>query len=126
MEGLPADLRAELDFSVGSLRSIEGYVLDRYPSVADIRDPEEAELHDAMAIYVGETIRLRTGGGTWTLPLSDPRDAYYRTPILRGVPGTRSDIAPLTLITAAIDRRRGTYLHDLACRWVGNAETRSA
>lgn len=119
--GVPDDLRRRLDHSLASLEAVEAFTLDRYAAIEDIRAPEEAQMHDGLAIYVGETIRRRTGGGTWDLPLSDPDGVHYRIPVLRGVPGSRSDVAPMTLVTAAIDRRRGSYLHDLIARWADRA-----
>lgn len=106
---LPEETRARLDYSPDSLDVLEAWLLTRYATLLQMRDPNEYEIIDGVARYIGETFR-RALGGIWTIELSNPRDAYYGLPQLEDLPGNISPQCPVTLATASTDRRTGVYL----------------
>jgi hypothetical protein len=67
-------------------------------------------LLDRLACYVGETLRKKMGG-IWTLECGDTDDAFYGLPVVRRE-GKAPD-CPLTIVTAALDRRRGDYMQTI-------------
>jgi hypothetical protein len=106
---LPDNVRSALDFTAASLNALEGWLISRYTTIAELRAPSEAAILDGAARYVGETVR-KTLGGRWQIRFDDPKDAYHGLPELSqfGVPVP--PICPHRLVTASIDRRTGTYL----------------
>ncbi len=102
-------LRAQLDYSPTSLDAVEAWILERYPSTESLLAPSESRWLDSLARYVGETFR-RQLGGRWHLRLDEPDYAFYGLPELTGLAAPSTSECPHTLVTAAADRRRGTYL----------------
>ncbi len=110
IESVPPGIGEKLDGSVESLDELESLVLARFPSVEDAKKPDATKFLDGSARYAGEVLRKLTGS-KWAIRHDDPKFAFYGLPILLG--GSKlGDMpeCPLTLITAAIDRRKGTYL----------------
>lgn len=105
-------IRSKLDFSMPSLDVVERLLLARYQSIADARPPSESTRLDGFVRYVGEVMRRRLGA-TWDIVLDRPKYAFGGLPILRAK-GMRLDECPHSLVTAAIDRRRGDYLRSCA------------
>lgn len=62
-----------------------------------------------MARYVGQVFRKKLGG-KWTIDYSDKKNAFYGLPQLVGMNGQRTQICPLTLVTASTDRRTGSFI----------------
>jgi hypothetical protein len=106
---LPDTVRSALDFTAASLNALEGWLIDRYNTIAELRAPSEGEILDGAARYVGETMR-KTLGGRWQIRFDDPKDAYYGLPELSQFGLPVPPICPHRLVTASIDRRSGTYL----------------
>jgi len=104
----PHEVAARLDHSAESLDVMESWALSRYESPQDIRPATETAFHDGAARYVGEIFRKRTGS-MWSLDESDPKHLNFGVPALTGG-NLKVGMAPLTLITALLDRRTGTYL----------------
>lgn len=109
MDGLPADVRARLDYSSGSLDVLEAWLLRAYPSYEALTDDAAAETLDGAARYVGETFR-RELGGRWDIELDNAQDVNFLVPALTGFKGGDAALSPITLVSAAADRRTGTYL----------------
>jgi hypothetical protein len=107
LDELPEEVSQRLDFTLGSLDTLEGWLLQKYESTDAILQPSENWYLDRAAKYVGETIR-QNAGGDWAINLDDPDYAYY------GVPEIRSEQfapeCPAALVTASLDRRRGNYI----------------
>jgi hypothetical protein len=104
----PPDLACKLDLTPESLDAVEAWALSWYQSPQEIRPASETAFHDGAARYIGEVIRKHTGS-KWSLDRSDPKKLNYGVPALTG--GKLSiGMAPLTLVTALLDRRTGTYL----------------
>ncbi|MFV0427960.1 MAG: hypothetical protein ACK5KO_00810 [Arachnia sp.] len=110
------DLRAAvpddvvLDYSLDSLVPLERWILQRYPDLASAK-AELGGLAGSAGAYVGETVR-KAAGGVWQLD-GTKSSVFYGFPVLVGVRGKKT-ISPLTLVTAATDRRRGDYLYSVA------------
>jgi hypothetical protein len=111
-DSVPPALRSRLDGSVESLDALEAWLLQRYGSVADARPDSEAFAVGAAARYVGEMFRLRVGG-VWRLEDSDPSMVFFGLPVITGGALGDSTRCPRSYITAALDRRTGTYLSRL-------------
>jgi hypothetical protein len=109
LNALPGNVRERLDFSPESLDVLERWLLERYPSLDAALAESEKDTLDGAARYVGETYR-RTLGGRWDIELDDPKDVNYRLPVLTGFKGEYSRQSPVTLVTASLDRRAGSYL----------------
>jgi hypothetical protein len=109
LDQVPPDVRLRLDFSAESLDVLEAWLLQRYPTLDALLEESEKNILDGAARYVGQTLREHLGG-RWDIALEDPQDVNYRLPILTGFQGQYSALSPVTLVTAASDRRSGTYL----------------
>lgn len=110
LQSIPADVGARLDFSADSLKEIEGLILATYPHIDELKKPSEAKLVDGMARYVGEVFRKHLGG-QWFIDFADKKNAFYGLPQLKGMAGQRTQICPLTLVSASTDRRTGNFIH---------------
>ncbi len=110
---LPIDIAKSLDRSLGSLDGLEAYLLQNY-TVEQMRAQENAILYDGLARYVGSTLKLNIDRLEWYIKLQDAHDIYFNVPVLILKGGDRSPICPLSLITAALDRRTGNYLSTTA------------
>jgi len=106
---LPPRVREGLDFSPGSLDTIEAWVLQRYPSTKEMLRKTESRIVDGLARYIGETFR-KALGGRWEIRLDDPNYVFYGIPQLTGFGEKSSATCPLCLATASADRRTGRYL----------------
>ncbi len=110
LDSLPPEIQESLDFSPRSLNVLEAWLLATYPHLESLLTPEQTLMLDGAARYIGETLR-QAAGGHWSINLDDPMYVYFGLPILKKI-GTSSEIlCPLTLVTAATDRRTGTYLY---------------
>jgi hypothetical protein len=109
---VPPALRARLDGSAESLDALEAWLLQRYGSVADARPDSEAFVVGAAARYVGEMFRSRVGG-LWRLEDAGPSMVFFGLPVITGGALGDSTRCPRSYITAALDRRTGTYLSGL-------------
>jgi hypothetical protein len=104
---LPEEVAQQLDFTPESLVPLEKWLLGKYDSSKAILQPSENWALDRVAKYVGQTIR-KTAGGEWHIELENPNYAYYRLPEIRN--GRGGTECPVTLVTAAMDRRRGDFM----------------
>jgi hypothetical protein len=115
---LPPALRKQLDGEPASLDKLEGWLLSRYPTVADTKPPTEARTLDGASRYVGEIFR-RVTDSKWTTEDRDQKFAFYGLPILKGGKLSRMPACPLTMVTASIDRRTGQYLSTIVSNFQG-------
>ena len=106
---IPKSLATKLDYSPQSLSALEEFILDRYDVIGDIKKKKQTSMLNGLSIYLGETFRKNLGG-QWDIELDDEEDADYGVPILVGLGKDQETIAPIYLITACIDRRKGNYL----------------
>jgi len=109
LEGIEEPARSQLDLSLTSLDVLEAWVLARYRNPDELMKPEERQVLDGVARYVGETYRKQLGG-RWQIRLDDPKYAFFGLPELTGFSERPSPICPHSLATAMTDRRSGTYL----------------
>jgi hypothetical protein len=109
LDFLPHEISKKLDFSSNSLDILEEWILDRYPSIEVVLQFDQSSVLDALAIYVGETFRKMLGG-KWSIELEDLDFVFCQEPILTVFDEHSSRESPLSLVTASIDRRTGTYL----------------
>ena len=111
LETLPKDVASQLDFSLESLKVLEKCILENFNSLEEMVNRKNVSILDRLARYLGETIR-KSAGGEWGIQFTDPTDVYYHKPTISHKKyGT---VCPLTLVTACTDRRKGTYLFDVA------------
>jgi hypothetical protein len=98
----------ELGIDEKSLDELEAFLLRRY------RDPGEAltlnnrAVLDAAARHIGLVMLLNVEGTSWAIDLKDEKNVYYRLPVIQLPDG--ADECPVTMATAALDRRTGEYL----------------
>ena len=107
---LAQDVARAADLSFSSLANMEAHFLAEFSSVEQALATESALHIDGYARYLGEALRLYLGG-TWSIDFSDKKYAFYGLPQLSGKYGK---VCPLTLVTAAADRRTGLYWSTLA------------
>lgn len=115
---LPKNVARELDFSVGSLDALEGWLLKNYANYKSLFQESEARLFDCLASYVGETFR-KCVGGKWNIDLDDPDDVFYQLPVIEN--RNEWSEAPATLITASLDRRTGNYMSEVVLAFMEDA-----
>lgn len=104
---LPNDVADALDYSPNSLLALEGWLLGKYGSINEVMKPAEKDNLDGASRYVGETF-CKNVGGAWSIDQEDIKNAYYRIPVV-GRKGVWTECPP-SLVTAAIDRRRGDFI----------------
>ena len=95
-----------LDYSPSSLDAVEAWILRTYSDADAMLASSERQAVNRAACYIGETFR-KVLRGKWDIRLDDPTFAYYSIPIITGASDPE---CPLSLVTAAADRRTGTYL----------------
>jgi len=106
---LPGEVRAHLDGSPESLDVLEAWLLERYLTMSGIlSDDALSNLNGAMC-YVGEVFR-KALGGQWRIRLDDPKYAFHGIPEVSFLEKNDMPVAPITLVTASLDRRTGKYL----------------
>ncbi|SCL34948.1 hypothetical protein GA0070624_5126 [Micromonospora rhizosphaerae] len=98
----------ELGIGPASLDELEAFLLNRYPGPDDALRLDQRPVTDAAARHTGLVLVLGINGATWDIDLTDTDDAYYRLPVVRLPDGSAE--CPLSLVTAALDRRTGDYL----------------
>lgn len=119
-QSVPDNIGARLDFSPNSLAAIEEFALATYPTVADAKKKTEAKLVDGMARYVGQVFRKHLGG-KWTINFADKKNAFYGLPQLTDMDGQKTQVCPLTLVTASLDRRTGKFIRTVFDNHLRNA-----
>jgi hypothetical protein len=110
-EELEALMGLELGVDEHSLDTLEAFLLRRYRTPDEALTLDQRGVLDAAARHVGLVMVLGIGGARWDVILDDPDHVYYRLPVVR-LPDGSTD-CPLTAVTAALDRRTGTYLREL-------------
>lgn len=107
MASLPADVSEKLDYSVESLAILERWLLASYSSLGEILNKSEKGTLDRLSRYVGETIRKNLGG-IWNIDLTNSKNVYFGIPVVEQK-GVWTE-CPVSLVTAATDRRKGDYV----------------
>ncbi|MBZ5715757.1 hypothetical protein [Nannocystis pusilla] len=99
---------ADLGVDLESLDALESFLLARYRDPGAIQKLGAREVLDAAARHVGLVMLLALDGAAWAIDLEDADNVYYRLPVIRLADGAEE--CPLTMVTAALDRRTGDYL----------------
>lgn len=102
----------DLDFTEASLSLLESWLLMHFPDVESANPLSEAGVLDGAARYVGETFRKNLGG-KWLIDSEDSKNAFFGLPQISGMAGQTTQICPLTLVTASLDRRSGFFLRNI-------------
>lgn len=97
---------------MASLDAVEAFLLERFPNPDAALSLEHRAVLDAVARHIGLVMVLALGEASWDIDLDDPDNAYYRLPIVRMEDG--SEECPLSMATAALDRRQPGYLRGVA------------
>ena len=105
---LPSSVAAQLDYSPDSLPALERWWLGEFESVDEAMAYENRMRVDFVARYVGEVFRKNLNG-KWRLQLDDPKYAYYNLPVILFDRDDRPTECPISLTTAALDRRTGKF-----------------
>ena len=102
---------ADPGIGLKSLDAVEAFLLRRYAGPDDVLRLDQRGVLDAAARHVGLVMVLGIDGAAWEIDLTDPSDAYYRLPVVGLADGSVE--CPLSLVTAALDRRNRNYLHTI-------------
>jgi hypothetical protein len=102
----------ELDVDIASLDRLEAWLLDRYAGPDDILTLNQRGIADAAQRHVGRVLVLNVDDAVWEIDLENEKNVAYRLPVARLRDGLEA--CPLTLVTAALDRRTGHFLRDRA------------
>ena len=128
MQSIPESLCERLDYSLASLDALETWLLSRYSNLKEAHNPEGIILLDAAGRYVGEVVRRRADA-EWYVELRKPDDAFLGIPVLRKAATNRQgnvyvDYAyPLSLVTASLDRRIGSFIRSIVEKYIGRIGT---
>jgi hypothetical protein len=109
IQTLPNPLQKKLNNTIESLDALEGWLLERYPSIEHAKPMSESLTIDGAARYVGEVFRVASGS-KWAIQLDDPKQLFYGRPVLLGGKLGSIPSSPLSMVTASLDRRTGKYL----------------
>lgn len=101
-----------LDYSPKSLDFVENWLIKHYATGDDLKAPDQVEIYDGSARYIGQTF-LKAVGGYWELRLDDPKYAYYGLPQITGYAPRPTPECPHVLCTTLLHRRTGKYLNNL-------------
>lgn len=113
MKELTPELRKQLDYSIDSLAILEEWLVQEFPDARSALTGENFLIGDGAARYVGETFR-HNFGGTWGMDVHDPNSLVFGTPSMRGFPKGGPPIAPLRLVSNALQERTGRYFAFIA------------
>jgi hypothetical protein len=110
------EVRDELERMVGeelgpdesSLDTLETFLLERYRGPDEALRLSERGVLDAAARHIGLVMVLGLDGASWDIELENEQSVYYRLPIIKLSDGAEE--CPLSLATAALDRRTGDYV----------------
>jgi len=111
LRSMLAPTGVKFDFSPNSLDTLEEWILSRYGDTEEMLPASESQVVNLLACYIGETM-IRQRGGKWDIQL-DPDYAYHGVPIIV-LPGGDVE-CPLSLATAAADRRMGDFIRSVVC-----------
>jgi hypothetical protein len=95
-----------------SLDDLEQFLLGRFDSVEEALELDGRGVTDAAGRHVGLVVMLATEGVQWGVELDERDSVYFRLPVLKFPDGYEE--CPITMVTAALDRRSGSYLRPLA------------
>lgn len=91
----------KLDFSVESIEKLEKLFNLMTKNV----DKESvSSMIVSFARYLGEIVRINYGGN-WLLPLDDPKNANFNTPVISGHAQEGLELAPISVMRAFSLRR---------------------
>jgi hypothetical protein len=110
-EELEALMKCELGVDLETLDLLERYLVGRYKSIKAALALDQRAVIDAAARIAGVTLVLAVDGARWNIDLDDPANVYYRLPVIVMPDGMQE--CPITMVTAALDRRTGTFLRGI-------------
>ncbi len=105
----------DLDFSLASLESLEEWVLKKYPTQDDFKQPGEAEAVIALSCYIGETLRRAVPGSEWTVQ-AKPDVTGYGRPVVRTPDRRQFSPVGYTFASTCSWRRTGQYIREGVAR----------
>lgn len=98
----------KLDYSISALDDIEAWLLTSFEKKEDLLKEDNKHLLDLIVGYVGGIFRENLNA-KWDIDLENEKNAYFRLPIIMNeqmsVP-----VAPHTLVTASIGRKKGNFI----------------
>lgn len=101
----------ELAPDIGSLDDLEDFLLARFPDPAAAITLEHRGITDAAARHIGLVFVLNIDDAVWDIDLDNKAALFYRLPVIRFADDAQE--CPLTMATAALDRRTGDYLRTI-------------
>ena len=104
-----------LDYSVDSLRSLEGWLLSEFRNIDDVNEQNRVADIDAAARYVGEVIRKQLGA-RWFIQLDEEEEVFHGLPQVEVFGPVPLRHCPLSLVTASLDRRTGDFILGVVSR----------
>jgi hypothetical protein len=111
---LPTLRQEDLDFSPGSLNTVEACLLSNVESYAILLEEKHGTAYRALIKYVGETFRQALGG-KWTRSIDEPwgPSPIQEYPTIKGYPGEQVTFHFDTMLTAALSRGTGVSISTL-------------
>lgn len=113
-KNIDKEVAAKLDGSLQSLDVLEAYLLKHY-KVYELNKPENKDLLDQLASYVGDVAEKHLKDAAWELSIKDKKDINYGFPVL-DVGGRFFN--PFTTVTASLDREQGDYIRECIEVWI--------
>lgn len=99
----------KLDYSIQSLDVLEKWILENFMSIDELLESTKKIDLDLFVRYVGETFRRNLKDSKWDTDIENPQNAYYNYPVI--VPKNKPiPIAPHTLLTASVKRKKGNFM----------------
>jgi hypothetical protein len=125
------EVREELERMVGhelaldetSLDPLEAFLLRRYAGPDDALRLSGRAVLDAVARHIGLVMILNVDETSWAIDLQNEDSVYYRLPIIRLSDGAEE--CPLTMATAALERRTGDYLRTVVEGYMEDYNTKA-
>ena len=112
---LPTEMRTELDYTPASVDTLERWLLRKYETIDSLKLDTEKVIWDGASRYIGETFR-KCLGGKWHIDKPNKKIMFSGLPQLVEMRGQVGPVCPLTLVSAALDRRVGNFISSLIRR----------
>lgn len=114
-EELYAMMGGDPGIDEASLDTLEAFLLSRYKNINEALRLDQRNVLDAAARHIGLVMVLSIDGAKWQIDLDNQDSVYYRLPIIRFSDGVEE--CPLTMATAALDRRTSEFLRTAVERY---------
>jgi hypothetical protein len=112
---LPKAIAIKLTYTPKALNIVETWLNQEYPN-KEVAMQAVPSILEGASCYIGETFR-RNLGGYWGVHLVEPNFPFGKVPVIERFDDMATVLCPWDLMLLSLDKRVGTYLHDVLSSW---------